>query len=96
MHDTRTVTHHTHTHTRAIMQYRVETMVLDNDELMVSDWVEAIDLCHAAVVFMMQQPIGREYLDPITVVERGTYQIGTYKHDSIRVACDYEVGLRTT
>ena len=78
------------------MQYRVETAALDNGTFgMVSDWVEAIDLCHAAVVFMMQQPIGREYLDPITVVERGTYQMGTYNHDSIGVACDYEVGLRT-
>jgi hypothetical protein len=78
------------------MQYRVETAVLGNDTLTIGDWVEADDLCHAAVVFMMQQPIGdREYLDPITVVERGTYQIGTYKHDSIRVACDYEVGLRS-
>ena len=78
------------------MQYRVETAVLGNDTLMISDWVEADDLCHAAVVFMMQQPIDREYLDPITVVERDTYHIGTYNHDSIRVACDYEVGLRTT
>ena len=64
--------------------------------LMISDWVEADGLCHAAVVFMMQQPTdGREYLDPITVVERGTYQMGTYNHDSVRVAYDYEVGLRT-
>ena len=78
------------------MQYRVETAVLGNDTLMISDWVEADDLCHAAVVFMMQQPIDREYLDPNTVVERDTYHIGTYNHDSIRVACDYEVGLRTT
>ena len=79
-----------------LMQYRVETAVLGNDTLMIGDWVEADDLCHAAVVFMMQQPTDdREYLDPITVVERGTYQIGTYKHDSIRVACDYEVGLRS-
>ena len=79
------------------MQYRVETMVLDNGTFtMVSDWVEAIDLCHAAVVFMMQPPIdSREYLDPITEVERGTYQMGTYNHDGIRVAGDYEVGLRT-
>ena len=68
------------------MQYRVETAVLGNDTLMISDWVEADDLCHAAVVFMMQQPIDREYLDPITVVERDTYHIGTYNHDSIRVA----------
>ena len=78
------------------MQYRVETAVLGNDTLMIGDWVEADNLFHAAVVFMMQQPTdGREYLDPITVVERGTYQMGTYNHDSVRVAYDYEVGLRT-
>jgi hypothetical protein len=85
------------------MKYRVETAVLDNDTssisgismVMISDWVEADDLCHAAIVFMMQQPVDREYLDTITVVERDTYHVGTYNHDTIRVACDYEVGLRT-
>ena len=79
------------------MQYLVETAAQYNGTFtIVSEWVEANDLCHAAIVFMMQQPIDdREYLDPITVVERDTYHVGTYKHASIQVACDYEVGLRT-
>jgi hypothetical protein len=78
------------------MQYRVEMTSLDNGTLgVMGGWVEADNLCHAAVVFKMQQPIDdREYLDPITVVERDTYHVGTYKHASIRVAYDYEVGLR--
>ena len=80
------------------MQYLVTTAVQCNGVFtIVSEWVEASNLCHAAVVFMMQQPIdNREYLDPITVVERDTYHVGTYTHDGIRVACDYEVGLRTS
>ena len=36
----------------------------------------------------------REYLDPITVVERDTYYMGHYLHKTIEVACDYELGLR--
>ena len=80
------------------MQYKVQTAVIDNGETleMLSGWVEAGNLCHAAVVFMLDNLNGdpeREWLDPIMVVDED-YNMGNYKHDAIEVACDHEVGLR--
>ena len=79
------------------MQYRVQTATREDGVFDVaSGWVEADNLYHAAVVFMLGE-LGsdREYLDPITVVERDTYHMGNYLHDQIEFGCDYEVGLRT-
>ena len=80
------------------MRYKVQTAVIDNGDVleMLSGWVEAKNLCHAAVVFLLNQPVGdseREWLDPILVVDK-EYNMGNYKHDAINVACDFEVGLR--
>ena len=89
---------------RVEMQYKVLTAMIDKldegDQFeVVSDWVEADNPCHAAVVFMLDRPVpanfDREYLDPIVVVEKDTYSMGNYTHAAINVACDYEVGLRT-
>jgi len=78
--------------------YKVQTAAFDNGETleMLSGWVEAENLCHAAVVFMLDNLNGnpeREWLDPIMVVDQN-YNMGNYKHDAINVACDFEVGLR--
>jgi len=79
------------------MQYRVQTAVETTERTfeLRSGWVDAENHLHAAVVFMLEQPVdGREYLDPITVVEEDTYRLGNYMHKAINVACDFEVGLR--
>ena len=80
------------------MQYKVQTAVEFLEEgkfQLVSGWVEAKNHLHAAALFLLEQPVGnREYLDPITVVEKDTYRLGNYKHKAVNVVCDWEVGLR--
>ncbi len=83
---------------RVEMMYKVQTAAVDNGETleMLSGWVEADNLCHAATVFMLDNLNGdpeRELLDPILVVDQD-YNMGNYKHAQIEVACDHEVGLR--
>ena len=84
------------------MRYKVQTAMIDKldegDQFEVVDgWVEADNACHAAVLFMLDRPVPanfeREYLDPILVVDEN-YNMGNYNHQSITMACDYEVGLR--
>ena len=80
------------------MQYRVQTTTIDKHgtvDVPRSGWVESDSLYEAATTFMLGE-LGsdREYLDPITVVERDTYYMGHYLHKTIEVACDYELGLR--
>jgi len=76
------------------MMYKVQTGMIDEDGAfdMISGWVNAENSSHAAMVFMLEKPIAK-YLDPILVVDTN-YNMGNYKHSTINVACDYEVGLR--
>ena len=78
------------------MRYKVQTATIDPDGVfdVIRGWVEAENQYHAAVLFMLEQPVGnRKYLDPILVVDEN-YNMGNYKHAGINVACDFEVGLR--
>jgi len=79
------------------MQYKVQTsMQTDNRRIVqVHGWVDADTHLDAAVQWKMNTAAAPVvWVDPVLVVERDTYVVGSYSHEGVDIGVDYEVGLR--
>jgi len=79
------------------MQYRVQTSMQTDDRriVQVHGWIEADTHLDAAVEWKMTRPFKPAlWIDPVLVVERDTYAMGSYSHEGVDIGTDYKVGLR--
>jgi len=79
------------------MQYKIQTAMQTSNRrvIRVGGWVDADTHFDAAVQWKMEtiaDPV--VWVDPVLVVERDTYVVGSYTHDGVDVGADHMVGLR--